>query len=280
MALRRALAARGATTDDLGNAIEEKLACRLLADYGALFVANPRSVLTPPALMFRDEDEVKNFQERAGWSAADIDGAVIELQPAAMRSLLAARSAAQRGGSNITPRGGSEAARRTYADTLRLWESRFLPALTHWAACGRLADDDVRRMMTLDASAQAAAALALEERGLYFSKDFSKSVFYSVAPPGASQHLSMLAFDATEFQNANVRRTLAAHGWFQTVRSDLPHFTFLGLAENELPAHGLRAHMEANGQVFWIPNIETNDDLAADVDGGGERRSLTNDLDR
>ncbi|MCA1850146.1 MAG: zinc ribbon domain-containing protein [Acidobacteria bacterium] len=37
------------------------------------------------------------------------------------------------------PRDGAEAARRTYADTLRLWRSRFLPALEHWTKQGRLA---------------------------------------------------------------------------------------------------------------------------------------------
>ena len=51
-----------------------------------------------------------------------------------------------------------------------------------------------------------------------------------------------------------VREILAKHGWFQTVLSDLPHFTFLGLKEKDLPKHGLRS-LEINGQVFWIPNV-------------------------
>jgi hypothetical protein len=38
------------------------------------------------------------------------------------------------------------------------------------------------------------------------------------------------------------------------VLSDLPHFTFLGLKEKDLPKHGLRK-FEINGQVFWIPNV-------------------------
>ena len=49
-------------------------------------------------------------------------------------------------------------------------------------------------------------------------------------------------------------RTMAKHGWFQTVLSDLPHFTFLGLKEKDLPKHGLRS-VEINGQMFWIPNV-------------------------
>jgi len=64
----------------------------------------------------------------------------------------------------------------------------------------------------------------------------------------------MLAFDVNEFINRRVREIMAAEGWFQTVLSDLPHFTFLGLDESGLPQNGLKA-MEANGQTFWIPDV-------------------------
>ncbi len=66
----------------------------------------------------------------------------------------------------------------------------------------------------------------------------------------------MLALDVTEFDNPRVREILGKHGWFQTVLSDLPHFTFLGLKEKDLPKHGLKS-VEADGQTFWIPNIQT-----------------------
>ena len=97
--------------------------------------------------------------------------------------------------------------------------------------------------------------LELEKDGIFFSKDFSKSVLYSIAAPGTSQHIAMLAFDANEFMNGRIREILADHGWFQTVLSDLPHFTFLGLKEEELPARGLK-RVEAVGQKFWIPEVE------------------------
>ena len=100
---------------------------------------------------------------------------------------------------------------------------------------------------------QVAAVIELEARGIFFSKDFKKSILRSVAAPGASQHLSMLAFDAAEIADARARNTLARRGWFQTVLSDLPHFTYLGLEESELPARGLR-RVEERGQTFWIPN--------------------------
>jgi len=94
----------------------------------------------------------------------------------------------------------------------------------------------------------------MEKKGLYFSKDLSKSILYSIAAPGTSQHIAMLAFDVNEFENPRVREIMAKHGWFQTVLSDLPHFTFLGLKEKDLPKNGLRS-VELNGQVFWIPNV-------------------------
>jgi hypothetical protein len=64
----------------------------------------------------------------------------------------------------------------------------------------------------------------------------------------------MLAFDATEYRDPRARRLLARHGWFQTVLSDLPHFTYLGLDEEELPARGLR-RIGLDGQEFWIPDL-------------------------
>ena len=64
----------------------------------------------------------------------------------------------------------------------------------------------------------------------------------------------MLALDVSEFENANVRRILADHGWFQTVASDLPHFTYLGVKESELPGLGLKKVTNA-GRDFWVPNI-------------------------
>ena len=62
--------------------------------------------------------------------------------------------------------------------------------------------------------------LRLEKKKIYFAKDLNKSIIYSVAPPGTSQHLSMLAFDAVEYDNVRVREILALHGWFQTVDND------------------------------------------------------------
>lgn len=229
------------------------VARRVLHDYGAMFVVN-EDVLPPPRCIFRSEAEVTQFQEAAGHAAATIDDATIELQPAAMSALLKAREQAHAERLDITPRDGAEAARRDYADTVRLWNSRFLPALDHWTKMGRLTEDDASRLRALPVNEQVPEVLELEEQGIFFSKDLSKSVLYSIAAPGTSQHIAMLAFDANEFLDKRVRKIMAGHGWFQTVLSDLPHFTFLGLAEDELPQRGLMS-VEVNDQKFWIPDV-------------------------
>ncbi|PYS84759.1 MAG: hypothetical protein DMF67_03415 [Acidobacteria bacterium] len=250
-ALASALARRGVSLDEFCRA-DDAVARRVLEEYGAMFVAE--GVRVPSVCVFESAEEVERFQREAGWRAEDLDGATVELQPAAMEALVGAREEARGLGLHITPRGGSEAGRRSFEDSLRLWRSRCDPALEHWCARGRLAIEEAERVRGLPLGEQVSAVLELERGGLFFSKDFSKSILRSVAAPGASQHLAMLAFDAAEFADARVRSLLARHGWFQTVLSDLPHFTYLGLDESDLPSRGLR-RVESGGQAFWIPEI-------------------------
>lgn len=231
----------------------DPVARRILEEYGAIFVADKKVVL-PPVCIFSDEAQVTLFQEQAGFESEFISFDHVELQPAALKRLLKARDEAQKEGLDITPRDGAEAARRNYDDSVRLWNSRFEPALGHWLAQGRLTAEQVERLKSLPLSQQVAEVLELEKHGIYFSKDLSKSILYSIAAPGTSQHIAMLAFDVNEFENPRVREIMAKHGWFQTVLSDLPHFTFLGLKEKDLPKRGLKS-VEVNGQVFWIPNV-------------------------
>ncbi|HEX8558197.1 MAG TPA: hypothetical protein VF668_08855 [Pyrinomonadaceae bacterium] len=250
-ALVTALARRGAEAGAMCDG-RDPVARRILNEYGAVFVAGG-GALPPPVCIFGGAEEVETFQAAARASAQDFGGVVIELQPAAMRALLAARAEAQSLGLDVTPRDGSESARRGYADTIRLWNSRLLPALEHWRGQGRLTADEAERVRGLPVREQVGAVLELERRGIYFSKDFSKSILYSVAAPGASQHLSLLAFDAAEYGDERVRRVLARHGWFRTVRSDCPHFTYLGLDERRLPSRGLKRVTTPDGE-FWVPN--------------------------
>ena len=231
----------------------DPVARRILEEYGAIFVAD-KKVTPPPVCIFTTEEQVTKFQDDAGFDAEVIGYDEVELQPEALKQLNKARQEAEKEGLTITPRDGAEAARRNYEDSVRLWNSRFEPALDYWLSQGRLTAEQVARLRSLPLSQQVAEVLELEKTGIYFSKDLSKSILYSIAAPGTSQHIAMLAFDVNEFENPRVREIMAKHGWFQTVLSDLPHFTFLGLKEKDLPKHGLRS-VEINGQIFWIPNV-------------------------
>ena len=252
-ALSEALTERGQTIDVICPA-GDSAARRVLHDYGAMFIGS-KDILPPPVCVFTSEDEVTRFQKAAGWAGAKIGDELIELQPAAMTALLKARAAARAEALDISPRDGAEGARRNYADTVRLWNSRFLPALDHWQSVGRLSAADTDRLRGLSVWQQVAEVLELEKNEIFFSKDLSKSILYSIAAPGASQHIAMLAFDINEFCVERVRKILAEYGWFQTVLSDLPHFTFLGLRENDLASRGLKC-VEVANQQFWIPDVD------------------------
>jgi hypothetical protein len=251
-ALLAALARRGAAAAGVMCDGRDPVARRILNEYGAVFVA-AGSVTPPPVCIFAGAEEVETFQRAASVAAREIGGVRVELQPAAMLALVAAREEALSEGLDITPRDGSESARRGYADTIRLWNSRLLPALEYWRGQGRLTPEEAERVRLLPVREQVGAVLELERRGIYFSKDFSKSILYSVAAPGASQHLSLLAFDVSEYADARVRAALARHGWFRTVRNDHPHFTYLGLGEGALPSRGLKRLDTPDGE-FWVPN--------------------------
>ncbi len=255
--LRKALKKRKTERENICPG-SDPVARRILEAYGAMFLAT-KKVMTPPVCIFRSDEEVAQFQERAGYTSETIGFDQVELQPEAMKQLLKAREEAQKESLDITPRDGAEAARRSYEDSLLLWDSRFLPALDYWLAQGRLTAAQVARLKGLPLPSQIAEVLELEKSGIYFSKDLSKSILYSIAAPGTSQHIAMLAFDVNEFENPRVREILGKHGWFQTVFSDLPHFTFLGLKEKDLPKNGLK-RTEVDGQTFWIPNVLPNVD--------------------
>lgn len=192
-ALDEALSERGMKLRNVCD-LNNPVARRVLEDYGAMFLAS-ETVLPPPVCVFNNQREVEEFQDEAGFTLASVGGDEIELQPAAMTALLAAREEARKAGLDITPRGGSEAARRSFTDTQRLWATRFLPALTHWQKLGRLSREQVARLRKLSLKEQVREVLELEKEGIYFSKDFSKSILYSIAAPGTSQHIDMLALD-------------------------------------------------------------------------------------
>ena len=230
----------------------DPVAERVFRDYGAVFVSN--GVITPPNCMLDSESAVQAFQSVTAPDTATVGGVTVTLQKAAMKAYLEARAEALRSGLAISPRGGSEASTRSYSKTVDLWKSRFVPGLAYWQRKRRITRAEAAAAVCAPIREQVEMVLEWETNGIYFSTDFSKSILYSVAIPGASQHCFMLALDVEQFANKQVRQIMAAHGWFQTVKSDLPHFTYLGVAESDLSSLGLTP-VTIGGQKFWIPNM-------------------------
>lgn len=225
---------------------------RMLKEYGAMFVARGGAV-PPKVVVFRDEVEVAAFQKGVKSSPETIGGITIELQAPAMRALKNAAAEAAAAGLSVTPR-NADAAKRNYEGTVTNWASRVEPGLKHWVEKGRITEQNAQRIHSLSPYEQVPEIFKLEDKGIYFATNLSKSIIYSVAPPGTSQHLSMLALDVAEHDNARVRELLARHGWHQTVVSDLPHFTFLGVTASELPGLGLKQYADG-GRTYWVPDI-------------------------
>lgn len=225
---------------------------KMLKEYGALFVAGNGAV-PPDKVVFTNEKEVADWQKKVKTSTQIVDGFEIELQTAAMKALKKAIKEAEREDLTISPR-GADSAKRSYGKTVELWASRVNPALLHWVEKGRLTVSQAEEIRSLSPFEQVSEIFELEAEEIFFSKDLSKTIIYSVAPPGTSQHLSLLALDIKEHGSVEVREVMARHGWFQTVISDLPHFTYLGFSENELADFGLKK-INDGGRDFWIPDL-------------------------
>ncbi|CAN5767019.1 hypothetical protein BH24ACI3_BH24ACI3_15110 [soil metagenome] len=229
------------------------VARRVFKDYGAMYVADAE-LRFPPKCVFSSEEEVQAFQDDIPTSLETVSGRVINLQTPAMEALKSAVAAAGKRRLTITPRGAT-AASRGYADTSRIWNSRFEPGLNHWVRQGKIKPTDAQKAREANTIDQVAQVIEWEKNNWWFSTGMNRSIFSSVAAPGTSQHLSMVALDVAEFGNIEVQKILNDHGWFQTIIDDTPHFTYLGLKESELPARGLK--LQFAGQFkFWIPNFD------------------------
>jgi len=226
---------------------------RIFKEYGAIFISN--GAILPGKCIFTSDAEVQAFQSGGNPQTAILNGVEITLQKAAMDALLKANAEALKKRLRITPRGGSIAASRSFADTLRLWNSRFTPALNYWIGKRKITKTRADAARVSGIREQVVQVLEWEKNGWFFSKDLTKSILFSVAAPGASQHNFMLALDVEQFANKEVRKILADNGWFQTIKSDLPHFTYLGVKATELPALGLKETLGGT-QKFWIPNFD------------------------
>lgn len=228
------------------------MAKRVFDEYGAVFVVKEPAKF-PDRCIFNDTADVDRFQHSLKTKSALIGGVAIELQEAAMDSLIEVQKDAEALDLRITPLDGAIAGKRSYNDTVRIWNTRFQRALDHWVQVGKISEDDAVAVRNMNISQQVDRVMAWESAGLYFSTDFSRSIFSSTAPPGTSQHLTMLAIDIVEHNDPMVVSLLAGRGWYRTVLNDATHFTFIGVPESELPNRGLKPVMRG-GYKFWIPN--------------------------
>jgi hypothetical protein len=221
--------------------------------YGAAFLVS-EGARTPGSCFYENDADVQRYQKSTKYTSTVIDGTVIELQEPAMTALLNAINEAKAENRSISPLDGPSAARRSYADTVRIWNSRFYPALAYWVGKGKIKPEEAEVAKGMDIKTQVVTVLEWEKKGMYFSTDMSKSILYATAPPGTSQHISMLAFDVVNYGDKRVREILAENGWFQTIVTDRPHFTYLGRREDDLPGLGLKK-VRKSGFTFWVPDI-------------------------
>jgi len=236
---------------DIARAIASPVEMRLFAEYGAIFVT---TATPPPRIIFADSSEVELFQSTLSISRARIGDHTITLQSEAMDALIRAASEMNDLEGQITAR-AADSGGRSYDETVGLWLRNVTRGLERWENDGRIRPERAQRIRELAPVEQVGVILEMEEREqVFFGTFFDRSILHSVAAPGASQHLSLLAFDVAEYQDSEVERALNGRGWYRTVANDLPHFTYLGLDERELPARGLR-RLESGGQTFWVPDM-------------------------
>jgi hypothetical protein len=231
----------------------DSVARRVFREYGSVFAAGD-SVAIPWRCVFDREEDILAFQKTLKTKSTQVDGVAIDLQEAAMNALAKAAVEAAAEGLRIIPSDGAIAGRRSFNHTVELWCSRFFPALDYWTSIGRISEDEAYNARRLKLHDQVEKVMEWESAGLYFGSGRTRSIFSSTAPPGTSQHLSLLALDVRNYSDGRVRAILAANGWFQTVIGDPAHFTYLGVAESELPTRGLMK-VGRGPSSFWVPRL-------------------------
>ncbi|WP_341531113.1 M15 family metallopeptidase [Nostoc sp. UHCC 0302] len=182
----------------------------LLRTYGAVFVNPDTEIKLPAKDIFANEQETQEFQ--ATLTMSHVDGTNdCYLQKAAAEALNKARSLQK---IPLKSGYGTGDCTRTFATNLRFWQ--------------KYANNQI---------------LARVQQGK------ETKILGLVAPPGTSQHLWGLAIDL-RVTNQQQRQVLNQHGWFQTVENDIPHWTYVGLTEENLHLYGLKNQV-VRGITYW-----------------------------
>jgi len=232
---------------------ENVLARRVFSEYGSMFSASEKVTL-PPTCIFSDESEVGAFRTKLHITQLTINGVNLLLQKEAADALSRVIADAALRYVTIAPLDGTIAAGRTYYETTRIWNSRFEPALRYWVQTGMITPEEETSVRAMKLPQQVEKVIEWESKGYLFGTGRARSIFSSTAPPGTSQHIALLAFDLAPPLTPDKRSLMNANGWYQTVKGDPHHFTFLGMPEIELPKRGLKAILfESN--TYWVPNL-------------------------
>ncbi|MEH2331305.1 D-alanyl-D-alanine carboxypeptidase family protein [Nostoc sp.] len=183
----------------------------LLRSYGAVFVNPDIGIKLPPKDIFANEQETQEFQ--AILTMGHVDGTnECYLQKSAADALNKARIQQQ---IPLKSGYGSGDCTRTFNTNLRFWH--------------KYANNQV---------------LAKVQQGK------ETKILGLVAPPGTSQHLWGLAIDL-RVGSKEQKKALNQNGWFQTVQNDVPHWTYVGLPEENLPLFGFNKKV-VQGITYWI----------------------------
>ena len=183
----------------------------LLKAYGAAFVNQQPEIKLPPKIILANEQETKAFQTTLKMGRVDNTNDCY-LQKSAADAFNKAKSTVR-----ITLKsgyGGSDCT-RTFATNLRFWR--------------KYANNNT---------------LSRVRQGK------ETAILGVVAPPGASQHLWGLAIDLGVSSQVQ-RQALNKNGWFQTVENDVPHWTYVGLTEENLPKFGFKNKI-VRGITYWL----------------------------
>jgi D-alanyl-D-alanine dipeptidase len=183
----------------------------LLRAYGAAFVNQQPEIKLPPKVILANEQETKDFQTTL--TMGKVNGTNdCYLQKSAADALNKAKLAVT---IPLKSGYGGGDCTRTFATNLRFWR--------------KYANNN-----TLERVRQGKET----------------AILGVVAPPGASQHLWGLAIDLRVYSQAQ-RQALNKNGWFQTVENDVPHWTYVGLTEENLPRFGFKNKI-VRGTTYWL----------------------------
>src|SRR5262249_10236252 len=158
--------------------------------------------------VFPGPEEVEGFQKSLRASRGTFGEFEVVLQTEAIEALTRASDRLVVAGKQLSAR-AADSGGRSYEDTVRLWTRNVTTGVEHWQGEGLLSAERVLEIQRLSPNDQIELILEMEERdGLFFGTFFDKSILHSVAAPGASQHLSLLAFDVLDYQDGTVEAAM------------------------------------------------------------------------